>query len=122
MPRTYLCPTPTTVSQYNEAGWLRDLPPLLQARDGHGCSYYNNNEGTKVCSIGIDIDFSPIIIFQTYLVTGGYYSGYFSRTDLSYTELLVETASAWVWTGSLPYGRSSLIGANIDNRILMIGN
>ena len=40
--------TPTTVSEYNEAGWVRDLPDLLQGRQVHGCSYYNNKEGTRV--------------------------------------------------------------------------
>ena len=39
---------PTTVSQYNEAGWVRDLPSLLQERKDHGCSYYNKDDGTKV--------------------------------------------------------------------------
>ena len=38
----------TTVSQYNEAGWVRDLPGLLQGRLYHGCSYYNKEDGTKV--------------------------------------------------------------------------
>ena len=48
-------PTVTTrVSQYNEAGWLRDLPNLQQRRWKHGCSSYNNAEGTKV---GIDINY-----------------------------------------------------------------
>ena len=41
---------------------------------------------------------------------------------LSSTELLVETASAWVFTGELPSPRSGLRGANIDNKILMTGN
>ena len=36
------------VSQYNEAGWVRDLPGLLQRRYYHGCSYYDNNEGSQV--------------------------------------------------------------------------
>ena len=40
--------TLTTVTEYNEAGWVRDLPDLLQGRYAHGCSYYDNNEGTKV--------------------------------------------------------------------------
>ena len=53
---------------------------------------------------------------QTYLVTGGFGDGY-----LSSTELLVETAAAWVFTGQLPTPRSGLTGANIDGRILMTG-
>ena len=108
--------TLTTVSQYNEAGWVRDLPELQQGRRYHGCSSYNNDEGTKV---GIDINYySTIIIFQTFLVSGGY-SG---SDNLSSTELLVESSSAWVYTGSLPSPRHALRGANIDNKVLMTGN
>ena len=57
------------------------------------------------------------MIFQTYLVAGGYEYDY-----LSFTELLVETESFWVGSGELPSPRSALRGANIDNRILMTGN
>ena len=54
---------------------------------------------------------------QTYLVTGGY-----DGDDwLSSTELLAETAAAWVFTGQLPTPRSGLRGANIDNKILVTG-
>ena len=109
--------TLTTASQYNETGWLGDLPDLQQGRRGHGCSSYNNDEGTKV---DIDINYcSTIIIFQTYLVSGGLDDESIAR--LSSTELLVETASAWVNTGELPSPRSGLRGANIDNRVLMTG-
>ena len=52
-----------------------------------------------------------------YLVSGGYVSG----DILSSTELLMETASAWVLTGELPSPRYGLRGANIDNRIFMTG-
>ena len=109
--------TLTTVSQYNEAGWLGDLPELQQERRSHGCSYYDNDEGTKV---GIDINYySTIIIFKTYLVSGGLDS---NNGYLSTTEILVETASAWVDTWNLPSPRYGLGGANIDNKILMTGN
>ena len=40
--------TPTTVTEYNEAGYEKDLPPLQEGRYDHGCSCYNNNDGTKV--------------------------------------------------------------------------
>ena len=46
------------VSEYSEAGYLRDLPPLIVGRYYHGCSYYHNDQGVK-----------------TFLVTGGYYKG-----------------------------------------------
>ena len=109
--------TLTTVSLYSESGWVRDLPGLKQGRYGHGCSSYNNAEGTKV---DIDIKYcSTILIFQTYLVSGGY-----DGSDvLSSTELLVESSSAWVYTlHSLPSPRAGLRGANIDNKVLMTGN
>ena len=54
---------------------------------------------------------------QTYIVTGGWYGG-----SLSTTELLVETSATWEFTGQLPTPRSGLRGANIDGRILMTGN
>ena len=64
-----------------------------------------------------DINDCPLIIFQTYIVSGG--------TDgsdrLSSTELLVETGSAWVLTGELSSPRSNLRGANIDNKVVMTG-
>ena len=111
----------TTVSQYNEAGHVRDLPPLRgEGRYLHGCTFYNNDEGTKV-EIDINYNYCPIMIFQTYLVTGGF-SGSARDVRLSSTELLVETASAWVYTGRLPSPRNGLRGANIDNRVLMTGN
>ena len=44
----YTTSTFTRVSQYNQAGWVRDLPDLLQGRYYHGCSYYDNNEGSQV--------------------------------------------------------------------------
>ena len=50
------------------------------------------------------------------LVTGGN-----EGALLSSTELLVETASAWVNTGELPSPVYGLRGANIDNRALMTG-
>ena len=102
--------TPTTVSQYNEAGWEKDLPTLQTGRENHGCAYFNNDAGSKVCSI--NIDYYPLITFQTMLVTGGHTGSY-----LSSTELLVGTASAWVFTGELPSPRHGLRGATIDNMV-----
>ena len=109
-------PALTTVSEYNEAGWVKNYPDLQEGRRLHGCSYYDNDEGTKV---GIDINYySTMIIFQTYLVSGGRDT---NSHDLSSTELLVEGFSAWVYTGSLPSPRAHIHGATIDNRVLMTG-
>ena len=103
------------VSEYSETGFTRDLPQLLQGRRSHGCSYFENEEGTKV---DIDSNSCGVIIFQTFLVTGGYNDS----DDLSSTELLVETSAAWILTGELPTPRWGLRGANIDQRVLMTGN
>ena len=108
--------SPNRVSEYSETGFTRDLPQLLQGRRNHGCSYFENEEGTKV---DIDSNSCGVIIFQTFLVTGGYnYDGGY----LSSTELLVETSAAWILTGYLPTPRYGLRGANIDQRVLMTGN
>ena len=58
------------------------------------------------------------MIFQTFLVSGGYTGSAW----ISSTELLIGSASAWVYTGELPTPRSGLCGANIDNKVLMTGN
>ena len=104
------------VSEYSEAGFTRDLPQLQQGRRSHGCSYFENEEGTKV---DIDSNSCGVIIFQTFLVTGGYDDSY---DDLSSTELLVENSAKWIYSGELPTPRYALRGANIDQRVIMTGN
>ena len=104
------------VSEYSEDGYLRDLPQLQQGRSGHGCSYFENEEGTKV---DIDSNSCGVIIFQTFLVAGGW-----DHNDnyLSSTELLVENSAKWIYSGELPTPRTALRGANIDQRVIMTGN
>ena len=101
-----------------EAGFTRDLPQLQQGRYDHGCSYFENEEGTKV---DIDSNSCGVIIFQTFLVTGGsyYYNGW---NYLSSTELLVENSAKWIYSGELPTPRRGFKGANIDQRVIMTGN
>ena len=82
----------------------------------HGCSYFENEEGTKV---DIDSNSCGVINFQTFLVTGGYDDGY---NKLSSTELLVENSAKWIYSGELPTPRRYLKGANIDQRVMMTGN
>ena len=61
---------------------------------------------------------SSCLIFQTFLVTGGYDG---LSDILSSTELLVETDSAWVLAGNLPTPRAGLRAVNIDQKILVTG-
>ena len=82
----------------------------------HGCSYFENEEGTKV---DIDSNSCGVIIFQTFLVTGGSVSRF---NFLSSTELLVENSAKWIYSGELPTPRWGLRGANIDQRVIMTGN
>ena len=107
------------VSEYSESGFTRYLPPLQQGRIDHGCSYFENEEGTKV---DIDSNSCGVIIFQMFLVTGGYYSSFWSSGTLSSTELLVENSAKWIYSGELPTPRWGLSGANIDQRVIMTGN
>ena len=103
------------VSEYSQSGFTRYLPQLQQGRCGHGCSYFENEEGTKV---DIDSNSCGVISFQTFLVTGGW-----SGNDyLSSTELLVENSAKWIYSGELPTPRYYLRGANIDQRVIMAGN
>ena len=60
-------------------------------------------------------DLPHLHVFQTILVAGGW-----NVVAISYTELLVGTASTWVSTDELPSPRT-LRGANVDNRVLMAG-
>ena len=108
------------VSEYSESGFTRYLPKLLQGRYYHGCSYFENEEGTKV---DIDSISCGVNIFQTFLVTGGYDDN--DDNDdiyLSSTELLVENSAKWIYSGELPTPRHGLRGANIDQRVIMTGN
>ena len=101
--------------EYSELGFLRDLPRLHHPRYQHGCSYFDNKEGTKV-NIGSISDINIITtMFQTFIVVGGYIP------PISSTELLVETASAWEFAGDLPSPRTGLRAANIDTKILVTG-
>ena len=66
----------------------------------------------------VDLNYWSLIISQTLLVAGGFSHG----APLSSTELLVGSASAWVYTDELPSPRYGNRGANIDNMVLMTGN
>ena len=104
------------VSEYSQSGFTRYLPQLLTGRQLHGCSYFENEEWTKV---DIDSNSCGLIIFKTFLVTGGYDDSY---DDLSSTELLVENSAKWIYSGELPTPRYGLRGANIDQKVIMTGN
>jgi len=98
----------TTVTEYNEFGWLRDLPDLNQGRVDHGCSHWVDGIGRK-----------------HYIVAGGHFptsptgpTGY----DLSSTEVMDESGSVWtLLSGELPSPRTSVRIANIGSRLFMAG-
>ena len=109
--------TPYTVSEYSESGFTRSLPELQQGRYDHGCSYFENEEGSLVDINSISCG---VIFFQTFLVTGGI-NEYIDGGFLSSTELLKMNAASWTYSGELP-SPSGLRGANIDKRVIMTGN
>ena len=53
---------------------------------------------------------------QVLLVTGGNYGG-----NLDSTELLLPSATSWIYSGALPSPRSSLRGATLDNKVIVTG-
>ena len=55
------------------------------------------------------------------LVTGGRISSDSYQLTAS-TELLVDNALAWVFTGELPSARMGIRGANIEYKLLIAGN
>jgi len=89
------------ITYYQDLSYDEKLPHLLGVRLDHGCSFFDNEDGT-----------------QTLLVTGGVSM---SKTLLSSTELLVGKATAWSKAGKLPSARYGLRGNNIDNKIFMTG-
>ena len=104
------------VSEYSESGFTRDLPQLQQGREDHGCSYFENEERTKV---DIDSNSCGVIVFQTFLVTGGLTN---DGDITSITELLGENSAKWISPGYLQAPCTRLRGANIDQRVIMTGN
>ena len=106
------------VSEYDQRKKLRDLPQLLQGRYNHGCSYFEDEEGTKV---EISSNSWGVIIFQTLLVAGGYDPSIEIANDrfISSTELLKMNADSWIKTGDLPHPRDGLKGLNIDQRVVV---
>ena len=110
----------TYCSEYNENGKLRDLPQLQQGRYSHSCSYFENEDGSMV---DINSNSCGVLMFQTFLVTGGYNENIDGKY-LSSTELLKKNAASWIYSEALPSppGRLSLKGVNIDNRLLMTGS
>ena len=53
---------------------------------------------------------------QVLLVTGGY-----GDNTLDSTELLLPSATSWIYSGALPSPRSRLRGATLDNKVLVTG-
>ena len=119
------------VIEYSETGYVRDLPALNQARYYHACSYFNNDQGTKVHSQWVSCwrwaRSSDWALFQTFLVTGGMYWEYSSELKTntyqypSSTELLVESGEAWTFSGELPIPLSVTGCVSVDNRIFLAG-
>jgi len=89
-----------TVSVYNTAGWVEDLPNMQQGRFDHGCGHFINSNNEMV-----------------YLVAGGSLGG-----DPESTEILVSGSSAWSLVGNLPgFGLFDLRGVSFNNKVIMTG-
>ena len=112
------------VVRYTPQGTATLLPSLQEARWGHGCGYYYDQNNVLVSLKS----FMNLIIpwyAQTYLVTGGYYNDAYGSTDFAgprgSTEILSQDSSQWTLTGELPYPTKYLSGTTLDNRLIMAG-
>jgi len=92
--------TMRTVSRYNNAGFVEDLPSLNEGRWSHGCGVYTVDSGDQV-----------------YLVTGGYTGFGF----LSSTELLTSSTSSWTMANNLPRSMGGVRGVTLGGVLYMTG-
>ena len=107
----------TRVARYNHDGYLEDLPGLITGRSDHACGHYIDTQN-NIVSFPV-FYWQLIIICKVLLVTGGQKSD-FSRTDS--TEILSEASSQWRLAQPLPTARSGLRIAQVDGRLLAIGD
>ena len=111
--------TMNTVSLYNRRGWVKNLDSLSTGRRLHACGYYKNNDGDTVRNM---ISFSILInmMYQVYLVTGGYDGNY----RLSSTEILPSLTSQWIILegANLPRAMLGVRSVSVDNNIILTGN
>jgi len=92
--------TLTTVSRYEESGWVSDMPSLNQGRKLHGCTAFMSG-GQKVL-----------------MVTGGTVDGlnFFDSTEL------LRPDSGWQEiTARLPRQMSGVRVNTVDNRVILSG-
>ena len=99
---SYILTSGSDVSRYDVTGWLESLPEMLQFRNWHGCgSYQTEGGGMKL------------------LVAGGWDIPNFSF--LSSVETLTIGDSTWSFAPALPRALAYVVGASVDNKILMVG-
>merc|ERR1712142_387816 len=90
-----------TVTRYNMKGFVEKLPSLITARRNHGCGCFTNDENKKV-----------------FIVAGGYRG---THGFSSSTELLYDTASAWVLGRNLPHGLDRSASVSFDHSVILFG-
>ena len=91
----------SSVSLYNNNGFVRVMPSMNSPRRGHACASYNDDIG------------------QVFLVAGGFDG---SRI-LSTSETLQQGSNQWKQIASLPHrSGSGLRGITIDNNVFLLGN
>merc|ERR1712142_913 len=90
-----------TVTRYNIEGIMESMPPLISARDLHGCGSFINQHNKKV-----------------YVVAGGSSKG---NTYLRSTELLYATTRKWRAGQELPRALQSLASVSFRNSVLIFG-
>jgi len=93
--------TQRTVSRYNTAGFVEDLPALNEGRYDHGCGAYTGDTGEQV-----------------FLVTGGYNG---AGGSLSSTEVWSSSSSSWTMATNLPRSMTGIRGVTLGGVLYMTG-
>ena len=99
---------------YSMSGWKRNLADLNVGRQYHACASYNDRYGHKV-NITFTFYIFMEIIFQTYLVTGGFTGNETTKSTEIFTD------GAWTEVGALPRARNGLRATNVNNMIYLLG-
>ena len=116
----------SSVQRYDLNGLVEDLPSLNQAREGHGCGFYNK-DGTKV---NHEVAFFFIELqVQVFLVAGGVVgvAGAFNPDlpdggFLSSTEIWIPGWDSWKYADPLPEPVAGAAHVSLYNNIYLLGN
>ena len=108
----------STVERYDLNGLVETLPSLNQAREGHGCGYFYNKDGTKV-KLTVCVSLYLQLQDQVLLVAGGEVT---SSTPLRSTETYIPGSDHWTTVHPLPVPVANAAHVSLYNNIYLLGD